>query len=29
MLKWAGHVMMIKDYHFPKKILGGSFGGKR
>jgi hypothetical protein len=28
-LKWAGHVIRMEDYHITKKILGGSFTGKR
>jgi hypothetical protein len=29
LLKWAGHVTRMEDCHITKKILGGSFRGKR
>jgi hypothetical protein len=29
LLNWAGHVIRMEDFHITKKILGGSFRGKR
>jgi len=28
-LKWVGHVVRIEDHCIPKRVLGGSFKGKR